>query len=132
MKAFAESGSRADWQNALDQLSTRSYAKDIAAPTFSLPTDRGQVPRADLPYGTPRWMGTSGTRGSRPIDRTTGKPSADYLKIYLPSWVNDLARIHRWSSPAGLIGVVGVGAGPGRAGVAGLPGFSTEAFRSCP
>jgi len=81
----------ADWQNALDQLSTRSYAKDIAAPTFSLPTDRGQVPRADLSYGTPRWMGTSGTRGSRPIDRTTGKPSADYLKIYLPSWVNDLA-----------------------------------------
>ncbi len=91
MKAFAESGSRADWQNALDQLSTRSYTKDIAAPTFSLPTDRGQVPRADLPYGTPRWMGTSGTRGSRPVDRTTGKPSADYLKVYLPSWVNDSA-----------------------------------------
>jgi len=35
-------------------------------------------------------MGTSGTRGSRPIDRTTGKPSADYLKVYLPNWVNAL------------------------------------------
>jgi len=55
-----------------------------------LPTGRAQIPSADLPYGTPRWAGTSGTRGSRPIDRTTGKPSADYLKIYLPSWVNEL------------------------------------------
>lgn len=36
-------------------------------------------------------MGTSGTRGSRPTDLTTGKPSADYLKIYLPAWVNALA-----------------------------------------
>ncbi|MDQ4038723.1 MAG: hypothetical protein M3313_10365 [Actinomycetota bacterium] len=90
MKAATESGARADWHNVLTQLSGRSYRKDIAVPTFSLPTDRGQVPRADLPYGTPRWMGTSGTRGSRPIDRTTGKPSADYLKVYLPGWVNAL------------------------------------------
>lgn len=90
MKSFTETGSRADWQNALDQLSNSTYAKDIAAPTFALPTGRGQIPSADLPYGTPRWVGTSGTRGSRPIDRTTGKPSADYLKIYLPSWVNEL------------------------------------------
>jgi len=90
MKAATETGARADWQNALTQLSGLSYTKDIAAPTFSLPTDRGQVPRADLPYGTPRWIGTSGTRGSRPIDRTTGKPSADYLKVYLPGWVNAL------------------------------------------
>lgn len=91
MKSFTETGSRADWQNAFDQLSGMSYPKDIASPTFSLPNDRGQVPSADLPYGTPRWMGTSGTRGSRPIDLATGKPSADYLKIYLPSWVNALA-----------------------------------------
>ncbi len=90
MKAATESGARADWQKALAQLAGRSYAKDIVSPTFSLPTDRGQVPRADLPYGTPRWMGTSGTRGSRPTDRTTGRPSADYLKVYLPGWVNAL------------------------------------------
>lgn len=91
MKAWTETGARADWQDALDQLSNRSYAKDIAAPTFSLPADRSQVPSADLPYGTPHWMGTSGTRGSRPIDRSTDKPSEDYLKLYLPSWVNSLS-----------------------------------------
>ncbi|MBA3339209.1 MAG: hypothetical protein H0T54_05600 [Geodermatophilaceae bacterium] len=90
MKAFTETGSRADWQNALDQMSSRTYAKDISAPTFSLPTERSQVPSLDLPYGTPRWMGTSGTRGSRPVDRTTGKPSPDYLKVYQPTWVNAL------------------------------------------
>lgn len=91
MKAWTETGACADWQDALDQLSNRSYAKDIAAPTFSLPADRSQVPSADLPYGTPHWMGTSGTRGSRPIDRSTDKPSEDYLKLYLPSWVNSLS-----------------------------------------
>ncbi|MEJ7771864.1 MAG: hypothetical protein WKF51_08170 [Geodermatophilaceae bacterium] len=90
MKAFTETGSRADWQSALDQLSGLIYTKDIAVPTFSLPAERGQIPRADLAFGTPRWMGTSGTRGSRPIDSRTGKPSADYLKVYLPSWVNAL------------------------------------------
>lgn len=90
MKAWTETGARADWQGTLDQLSGRSYRSDLAAPTFSLPAGRGQVPSADLAYGTPHWVGTSGTRGSRPIDLATGKPSADYLKIYLPDWVNSL------------------------------------------
>ena len=35
MKSFTETGSRADWQNALDQLSNSTYTKDIAAPTFA-------------------------------------------------------------------------------------------------
>jgi hypothetical protein len=45
------------------------------------------VPRTDLPYGTPRWVGTSGDRAVRPKDTTLGKPSPDYLKLFLPSWV---------------------------------------------
>src|SRR6266487_1151161 len=50
------SGAAAPWQAALDQLATRSYPKDIANPSFQLPSGRGQIPRIDLPYGTLRWV----------------------------------------------------------------------------
>ncbi len=84
------SGARAAWQSALDELSGLSYSKDISAPTFQLPTVRGRVPTADLPNGTPLWVGTSGDRASRPTDLQSGKPSPDYLKVYLPTWANAL------------------------------------------
>jgi hypothetical protein len=55
-----------------------------------LPSQRSQLPRVDLPYGTPRWVGTSGDRGIRPTDLDTGKPSPHYLKHFLPAWVASL------------------------------------------
>jgi hypothetical protein len=48
------------------------------------------VPSGDLPNGTPLWVGTSGDRGSRPLDAATGRPSPDYLKLYLPQWAFEL------------------------------------------
>lgn len=84
------SGAAAAWQSALDTLATLSYPKDVSAPTFQLPSGRGRVPTADLPIGTPLWFGTSGNRGSRPKDLHTGKPSPDYLKVYLPTWTFQL------------------------------------------
>jgi hypothetical protein len=83
--AHGTSGWRASWQGALADLTARPYAHDVA--TGALPATRGQVPRADLPYGTPRWAGTSGERGVRPVDLTTGRPSPDYLKVFVPEWV---------------------------------------------
>jgi hypothetical protein len=44
----------------------------------------------DLPYGTLRWAGTSGDRAVRPVDTGTGKPSPDYLKLFLPAWAAKL------------------------------------------
>jgi hypothetical protein len=85
------SGWRTSWQDALTDLASRSYRRDIAQPTFALPSTRGQIPRADLPYGVPRWVGTSGDRGVRPTDLTTGKPSPDYLKVFVPGWVARLS-----------------------------------------
>jgi hypothetical protein len=82
-----EPGFQASWQAALTQLAGRAYTKDLTNPTFVAPTVRSQVPRTDLPYGTPRWVGTSGDRAVRPKDTTLGKPSPDYLKLFLPSWV---------------------------------------------
>ena len=83
-------GARAAWQSALDTLSGLSYSKDVSAPTFQLPAGRGRVPTSDLPIGTALWVGTSGDRASRPTDLHTGKPSPDYLKVYLPTWANQL------------------------------------------
>ena len=74
----------------LDTLAGLSYPKDLPAATFQLPAGRGRVPSIDLPFGTPLWVGSSGDRASRPTDKHTGKPSPDYLKLYLPTWTDQL------------------------------------------
>jgi hypothetical protein len=80
----------ASWQAALTQLAGRAYTRDLAKPTFTAPAARSQLPRIDLPYGTLRWAGTSGDRAVRPVDTDTGKPSPDYLKLFLPAWAANL------------------------------------------
>ncbi|HEX8131962.1 MAG TPA: hypothetical protein VF880_00815, partial [Actinomycetes bacterium] len=87
LAAHGAGGAAASWQAALDRLATRDYPKDVANPSFQLPAGRGQLPRADLPYGTLRWVGTSGDRAVRPTDLDLGRPSPDYLKLFAPSWV---------------------------------------------
>jgi uracil-DNA glycosylase len=87
LAAHGAGGAAASWQAALDRLATSTYPKDVADPSFQLPTGRGQLPRADLPYGTLRWVGTSGDRAVRPTDLDLGRPSPDYLKLFAPSWV---------------------------------------------
>jgi hypothetical protein len=91
LAAAGAPGAAASWQAALDQLATLGYPKDLPNPSFQLPAGRGQLPRIDLPYGTLRWLGTSGDRAVRPTDLDLGKPSPDYLKLFAPSWVAQLA-----------------------------------------
>jgi uracil-DNA glycosylase len=91
LAAAGASGATASWQAALDQLSTRGYPRDIPNPSFQLPAGRGQLSRIDLPYGTLRWLGTSGDRAVRPTDLDLDKPSPDYLKLFAPTWVAQLA-----------------------------------------
>ncbi len=91
LAGHGEAGFQASWQAALTQLSGRAYTKDLGNPTFAAPASRSQLPRTDLPYGTPRWVGTSGDRAVRPKDNDIGRPSPDYLKLFLPSWVASLA-----------------------------------------
>jgi hypothetical protein len=81
----------ASWQAALTDLAGRAYTRDRSKPTFTAPTARSQLPRIDLPYGTLRWAGTSGDRAVRPVDTDTGRPSPDYLKLFLPAWTAQLA-----------------------------------------
>jgi hypothetical protein len=88
MKAWGQSGAAASWQDALDQLSALSYGKDVSNASFQLEAGRGQIPRGDLPYGVPRWQGSSGDRAVKP--KRGSKRSPDYFKLMLPRWVFDL------------------------------------------
>jgi hypothetical protein len=91
LAAAGETGANASWQVALTELAGRSYTKDVANPTFDVPSRRAQLPRIDLPYGTLLWVGTSGDRAVRPTDLAINRPSPDYLKLFAPSWVAGLA-----------------------------------------
>ena len=88
--APSEAGVPASWQAALGRLSALTYTRDLSNPSFAAPTSRSQLPRIDLPYGTPRWVGTSGDRAVRPTDTDKGTPSPDYLKLFLPAWAASL------------------------------------------
>jgi uracil-DNA glycosylase len=90
LAAHGASGQQASWRAALRQLATRHYPKDLSHPSFRLPAGRGQLPRTDLPYGTLRWVGTSGDRAVRPVDLDLDRPSPDYLKLFAPAWVAEL------------------------------------------
>jgi uracil-DNA glycosylase len=87
LAAFSEPNAAASWQAALTTLQARTYTKDVASPSFTLPATRAGIPRYDLPYGVLRWFGTSGDRGVRPTDTSTQRPSPDYLKVFAPSWL---------------------------------------------
>jgi len=88
--AWKEGSALSDWQSKLSAISQIGYEKEMPSPSFSYDGARSQIPRFDLPYGVLRWIGTSGDRGSRPIDDTTQQPSPDYYKIYMPDWAYQL------------------------------------------
>ena len=83
MKSVLESGWQADWQQALQTLSTLTYPRDQSA-SFSYDGSRGQIARIDLPYGTLRWQATSGDRALQA--KLSGQPSRDYFKVNMPKW----------------------------------------------
>jgi uracil-DNA glycosylase len=91
LKAWKEAGALDDWQEKLEQIQQLDYEKEVAAPGFSYTGQRNQIPRLDLPYGNPRWVGSSGDRGSRAFHTATNSASPDYYKLYLPLWVHKLA-----------------------------------------
>ena len=91
LAGHGEAGFQASWQAALTQLSGRAYTKDLANPTFAPrrhgASCRGRICRMARRVGSaPR-----ATAPSAPGTTTLGKPSPDYLKLFLPSWVASLA-----------------------------------------
>jgi hypothetical protein len=87
MKRHGQSGWLTSWRSALATVEDLALATDRTA-SFSYDGERVQIPRSDLPYGSPLWRGTSGNRGAR--GRIGGEASGDYYKLILPGWVNAL------------------------------------------
>ncbi|MEE8599956.1 uracil-DNA glycosylase family protein [Euzebya tangerina] len=87
MKAYGQRNWLASWHGTLAAIESLGTATDAPA-SFRYDGRRGQIPRWDLPYGTPRWRGTCGDRAAR--GRQDGSPSPDYYKLLLPRWVDQL------------------------------------------
>ena len=90
LKAWKEAGALADWQAKLVEIQQLAYDKEVAAPSFIYAGQRSQIPRFDLPYGSQRWVGTSGDRASNAFHNGTQSASPDYFKLYIPTWVHNL------------------------------------------
>lgn len=87
LKAWNEPGALQDWQDHLPAIRQIPYRREMANPAFAYDGRRGQIPRIDLPYGTVRWIGTSGDRARRAWDLDAQAPSPDYYKLFVPDWV---------------------------------------------
>jgi uracil-DNA glycosylase len=69
--------------------------RSLGIPGDRPPTDgawageRAQIPRADLPFGLPRWQGTSGDRVVRATPRIgPGTPPEPAYKVWAPRWLD--------------------------------------------
>jgi len=90
LKAWKDNNSLQNWQSQLPVIRQINYTREFANPSFTYNGARGQIPRGDLPYGTLRWIGSSGDRARQAQDQNSHAPSADYFKIFLPRWVFNL------------------------------------------
>ncbi len=88
IRAKNQSGVNANWRSGLAELSAIAYDRDLPAASFDYHGERLQIPRRDLPYGTVRWQGSSGSRGLQP--KKGSKFSYDYYKYVMPDWADDL------------------------------------------
>ncbi len=88
LKSWRQNGASTDWQEKLQIIRTKTYAKDIP-PTWNYNGERIQIPRYDLPYGVLRWQGSSGDRSQR-AKEGDGSWSENYYKWFVPDWVYDL------------------------------------------
>ena len=85
MPHWSGTASNAGWQAALQALQAINYPKEQAA-SFAWDGARGQIARADLPFGTLRWQGSSGTRARY----ASGAAAKNYAKLSMPQWAADL------------------------------------------
>lgn len=90
LKAWREAGALEDWRANLGSIAQIPYRREVGNPSFTYDGSRGQIPRIDLPYGTPRWVGTSDDRAHRAEDLSIHSPSPDYYKLFIPDWVYSL------------------------------------------
>jgi uracil-DNA glycosylase len=78
------------WSKVMDQIQRENpdLRTDIRATKFT--GGLAAIPRIDLPVHTRWWMGTSGDRGSRPVNNQTRRSDPNHYMITAPRWVTRL------------------------------------------
>jgi hypothetical protein len=91
LPAWSASGARAAWVAGHARLRGLGLAVDQPPTGASWDGQRAQIPRLDLPFGMPRWQGTSGDRVVR-SKRVAGAdpPPEPAYKVWAPRWVDAL------------------------------------------
>lgn len=84
LPAWGTPGALAAWSEAHGRLRSLGLPLDEAPTTAAWNGERAQIPRADLPFGVPRWQGTTGDRAVR--SRTLDGP---FYRVWMPAWVTD-------------------------------------------
>jgi hypothetical protein len=86
LPAWDAPGAPDAWMAAHAHLRSLGIPIDQPPTTTTWRGERAQIPRADLPFGAPRWQGTS---GDRVVRSTAAPPPAPHYKAYMPGWVLD-------------------------------------------
>jgi uracil-DNA glycosylase len=86
LPAWGAPGASEAWTAAHARLRSLGIPIDQPPTTTTWRGERAQIPRADLPFGAPRWQGTS---GDRVVRSTAAPPVAPHYKAYMPGWVLD-------------------------------------------
>jgi uracil-DNA glycosylase len=90
---WSAGGARAAWVNAHGHLRSLGIPIDQPPTATTWDGERAQIPRADLPFGFPRWQGSSGDRVVRSKKVAGADAAADpAYKVWAPRWVATLAR----------------------------------------
>jgi uracil-DNA glycosylase len=83
-------GARAAWVAGLARLRSLGIPIDQPPTRTAWDGERAQIPRADLPFGLPRWQGTSGDRVVRSTPPQAGPeaPPEPAYKVWAPRWLD--------------------------------------------
>jgi uracil-DNA glycosylase len=77
------------WAAGLEQLRGTGIVGDRKPPAGAWDAAPLQIPRADVPFGAPRWQATSGDRVQRSNPEDAGHAGADpFYKVWMPRWVD--------------------------------------------
>jgi hypothetical protein len=85
---WSATGARAEWVRAHERLRSLGIPIDQPPTAAAWDGERAQIPRADLPFGVPRWQGSSGDRvvRSKRVAGADPQPEPAY-KVWMPRWV---------------------------------------------
>ena len=85
LPAWGAPGAEDAWRAGHARLRSLGLPLDQAPTSADWTGERAQIPRADLPFGAPRWQGTTGDRAVR----STAPAGEPFYRVWMPGWVAD-------------------------------------------